>query len=75
MTFVRNLLLFVAAVTAAPVSQVAPLTSRAVCAGNTAADRSVWCDYSIDTDYYAEVPNTGVTVEVSRFLEFTSISS
>ena len=75
MTFIRNLLLFVAAVAAAPVSQVAPLASRDVCAGNTAADRSVWCDYSIDTDYYAEVPNTGVTVEVSRFLDFTSISS
>lgn len=31
---------------------------------NTANDRSVWCDdFSIDTDYYNEVPYTGETVE------------
>lgn len=65
MTLIHNLLLLVAAVAAVPTAQAAPLTSRAFCAGNTAADRSVWCDYSIDTDYYAEVPDTGVTVEVS----------
>ncbi|KAB8290400.1 hypothetical protein EYC80_010833 [Monilinia laxa] len=33
------------------------------CAGNTAADRSKWCNYSTSTDYYNEVPNTGVTRE------------
>ncbi|KAI9645249.1 hypothetical protein NHQ30_005984 [Ciborinia camelliae] len=33
------------------------------CAGNTAADRSKWCEYSTSTDYYNEVPNTGVTRE------------
>ncbi|PSR74295.1 multicopper oxidase [Coniella lustricola] len=37
--------------------------TTSVCAGNTADDRSVWCDYSIDTNYYEEVPNTGVTRE------------
>lgn len=33
------------------------------CAGNTPNDRSVWCDYSIDTDYENVVPDTGVTRE------------
>lgn len=33
------------------------------CSGNTASDRSVWCDYSLSTDYYNEVPDTGVTRE------------
>lgn len=36
----------------------------AVCDGNTAEDRTVWCDHSINTDWYNEVPNTGVTREV-----------
>ena len=36
---------------------------RAACAGNTADDRSVWCDYSTSTNYYDEVPDTGVTRE------------
>lgn len=33
------------------------------CSGNTADDRSVWCDYDISTNYYDSVPNTGVTRE------------
>lgn len=33
------------------------------CSGNTASTRSEWCDYSIDTDYDAEAPDTGVTRE------------
>lgn len=33
------------------------------CSGNTAADRSVWCDYDLSTDYYEVVPETGVTRE------------
>jgi FtsP/CotA-like multicopper oxidase with cupredoxin domain len=36
---------------------------RAPCAGNTADDRASWCDHSIDTDWYEEVPDTGVTRE------------
>lgn len=68
MTLIHNLLLFVAAASAAPASLSAPevtsLKPRGACAGNTAQDRSVWCDYSIDTDWYTEVPDTGVTVEV-----------
>ncbi|RDW73025.1 hypothetical protein BP6252_06932 [Coleophoma cylindrospora] len=39
------------------------LATGTPCAGNTASDRSVWCDYSTATDYYEEVPNTGVTRE------------
>ncbi|PQE24287.1 multicopper oxidase protein [Rutstroemia sp. NJR-2017a BVV2] len=37
--------------------------TRTPCAGNTASDRASWCDFSIDTDYYEEVPDTGVTRE------------
>lgn len=33
------------------------------CSGNTARDRSVWCDYSINTDYETVAPDTGVTRE------------
>lgn len=33
------------------------------CAGNAPNDRSVWCNYSIDTDYENVVPDTGVTRE------------
>ncbi|KAM3084156.1 hypothetical protein ACMFMG_001744 [Clarireedia jacksonii] len=33
------------------------------CAGNTASGRASWCDFSIDTDYYVKVPDTGVTRE------------
>lgn len=31
---------------------------------NTATSRSCWGDYSIDTDWYTVVPETGVTREV-----------
>lgn len=37
--------------------------TRAACAGNTATARSEWCDFSIDTNYYDQVPDTGVTRE------------
>lgn len=33
------------------------------CSGNTANDRSKWCNYDINTDYYNVVPDTGVTRE------------
>ncbi|KAI1846020.1 hypothetical protein JX265_000944 [Neoarthrinium moseri] len=39
------------------------LLPRATCSGNTADTRSEWCDYSIDTDYTSEAPDTGVTRE------------
>lgn len=34
-----------------------------LCSGNTANDRTTWCNYDINTDYYNVVPNTGVTRE------------
>jgi hypothetical protein len=40
-------------------------TTISACEGNTANDRTRWCDDSIDTDWYNYVPNTGVTREVS----------
>ncbi|KAH7390703.1 Cupredoxin [Pyrenochaeta sp. MPI-SDFR-AT-0127] len=43
-----------------------------VCAGNTADDRSQWCDHSIDTDWYNEVPDTGVTREF--WLDITNMT-
>ncbi|KAI1839361.1 hypothetical protein JX266_014428, partial [Neoarthrinium moseri] len=39
------------------------LSPRATCSGNTADTRSEWCDYSIDTDYTSEAPDTGVIRE------------
>ncbi|PTU17965.1 hypothetical protein P175DRAFT_0444000 [Aspergillus ochraceoroseus IBT 24754] len=33
------------------------------CPGNTREDRSRWCDFSIDTDYYTDAPNTNVIRE------------
>ncbi|KAF2642493.1 multicopper oxidase [Massarina eburnea CBS 473.64] len=48
------------------------LQARAACSGNTASTRSEWCDYSIDTDYYSEVPDTGVTREY--WLELTDVT-
>jgi hypothetical protein len=51
-----------------------PTLKRAsVCDGNSADDRSTWCDYSIDTNYYDEAPDTGVTVEY--WLELTNITA
>lgn len=60
------------------VSKVAPfeidgLGTRDVCSGNTASDRSVWCDYDISTNYYDVVPDTGVTVEY--WFELTNITA
>lgn len=37
--------------------------NTSACSGNSASDRNVWCDYDIDTNYYDQVPDTGVIVE------------
>lgn len=37
--------------------------STSQCTGNTASTRSTWCDYDLSTDYYNDVPDTGVTRE------------
>lgn len=49
----------ISAVTAAP--HVSNLGKRCT---NSATDRTCWGDYDTSTDYYTEVPNTGVTREV-----------
>ena len=66
MTLLHTFVSLIVGAAAIPAPQVAAPFKRAVCEGNTAADRSVWCDYSIDTNWYEEAPDTGVTVEVSR---------
>ena len=48
---------------AIPHASRAEIAPRAACTGNSASDRSVWCDYSTSTNYYDEVPDTGVTRE------------
>ncbi|OTB09364.1 putative multicopper oxidase [Hypoxylon sp. CI-4A] len=48
------------------------LYPRDACSGNTASTRDEWCDYSIDTDYTTEVPDTGVTKEY--WLELTDVT-
>ncbi|OAG11484.1 uncharacterized protein CC84DRAFT_1224631 [Paraphaeosphaeria sporulosa] len=74
MTLLRTLVILVAAASAMPAPQTSPLlSSRAVCEGNTASDRSVWCDYSIETNWYDEAPDTGVTVEY--WLEVRNITA
>ncbi|KAH9889738.1 multicopper oxidase [Xylariomycetidae sp. FL2044] len=50
-------------VLASPFAPTVDLRPRAVCDGNTASTRNEWCDYSIDTDYTTEAPDTGVTRE------------
>lgn len=47
-----------------PATNTTSAAPTATCSGNTASDRSQWCDYDISTNYYNEVPDTGVTVEV-----------
>lgn len=53
--------------------EVDGLGPRDVCSGNTASNRSVWCDYDISTNYYDVVPDTGVTVEY--WFELTNITA
>lgn len=38
-------------------------SSSSTCSGNTASNRSAWCDYDISTNYYDTVPDTGVVRE------------
>ncbi|KAI0854511.1 multicopper oxidase [Xylaria cubensis] len=57
---------------ASPFSPLVDLKPRAACSGNTATTRSEWCDYSIDTDYTSEAPDTGVTREY--WLELTDVT-
>ncbi|RDI86174.1 hypothetical protein Vi05172_g3726 [Venturia inaequalis] len=65
-----QILPYLATITAAFPS--ANLQPRAACSGNTASDRSVWCDYSTSTDYYNVIPDTGVTREY--WFELTDVT-
>lgn len=49
-------------------------SNASACTGNTANDRSVWCDYDISTNYYDKVPDTGVTVEYWFELQNVTVS-
>ncbi|ATY60162.1 laccase-1 precursor [Cordyceps militaris] len=44
-------------------SVVARAEGKSPCSGNTPANRSSWCEYSIESDYKSLVPDTGVTRE------------
>ncbi|KAI0113467.1 putative multicopper oxidase [Daldinia grandis] len=59
-------------VAASPFSSSMNLYPRAACSGNTASTRNEWCDYSIDTDYTSEMPDTGVTKEY--WLDITDVT-
>ncbi|KAI1734713.1 multicopper oxidase [Xylaria scruposa] len=57
---------------ASPFTPSVNLKPRASCSGNTASTRTEWCDFSIDTDYTSEVPDTGVTREY--YFELTDVT-
>ncbi len=61
-----------AATTFAAATPLLKNEKRSACTGNTADDRTTWCDYSIDTDYTTEVPDTGVTREY--WFELTDVT-
>lgn len=52
--------LFLSLLATATLASGSVLYPRAACAGNTATTRNEWCDFNIDTNYYNEVPDTGV---------------
>ncbi|KAI0021355.1 multicopper oxidase [Xylariomycetidae sp. FL0641] len=56
------------------IDSVSTLATRATCSGNTATTRSEWCDYSIDTDYMTETPDTGVTREYWLTLDDVTVA-
>lgn len=51
---------------------VIPSPTGTPCAGNTAEDRSQWCEWDIDTDWQNVIPDTGVTREY--WLELSEIA-
>ncbi|EFY85484.1 laccase Lcc4 [Metarhizium acridum CQMa 102] len=50
----------------------AKVISAAACTGNSATNRTQWCDYSVATDYSTTVVDTSVTREY--WLELTDVS-
>ncbi|OJD30710.1 multicopper oxidase [Diplodia corticola] len=67
-------LLFAGALAAPQAASSTSSAAASVCTGNTASDRSTWCDYDIQTDWYSEVPDTGVTVEYWFDITNTTVS-
>lgn len=65
MKYLRLLLPLSAAI---QLSSTAP-SSKVTSCSNSAKNRTAWCDYSIHTDYYSVVPDTGVTREYWWVLE------
>jgi FtsP/CotA-like multicopper oxidase with cupredoxin domain len=61
-----------ASASTAATSTTSATSTSSACAGNTADDRSVWCDYDTSTDYYNDVPDTGVTREY--WFELTDVT-
>lgn len=59
-----GLAMLLSGVNAAPHVQQSHSLGKRDC-DNSATDRSCWGEYSTSTNYYDEVPDTGVTVEVS----------
>ncbi|KAH8695882.1 laccase-1 [Phaeosphaeriaceae sp. PMI808] len=60
--------LFAGAALAAP---GAVTSSRVACSGNTPTTRSKWCNLSVDTDYWTQPVDTGVTKEY--WLDLTDV--
>ncbi|KKY15402.1 putative multicopper oxidase [Diplodia seriata] len=52
-----------AAASASANSTTTSSAATSTCSGNTADDRTTWCDYDISTDYYSDGPDTGVVRE------------
>nr|WCO04041.1 laccase [Paramyrothecium roridum] len=72
----HSLLTTCVAISTVAAASVSPnsLDSRdaSACDGNTNSTRSEWCDYSIDTDYWTEAVDTGVTREY--WFELTDVT-
>jgi len=70
--FLASALAVATLASAAPVLEEKTVEKRTT---NTAADRSIWGDYSLSTNYYDTVPDTGVVREVCLlFLFLFSVS-
>ncbi|KAF4543877.1 putative multicopper oxidase protein [Lasiodiplodia theobromae] len=67
-------LLFAGGLAAPQAASSTSSASASACTGNTANDRSTWCDYDLQTDWYTEVPDTGVTVEYWFEVTNTTVS-
>ena len=74
-TVVTALAAFAASSLASAIPLVTDLIAERQACENTPTSRGCWGEYSIDTDYYSIVPDTGVTREVSDLDSFFSLQS